>query len=105
MGQENEISTMKTEKLFLLQEMQQLQSKLTQIESDRKRETSSKGRKVLGQLNVDKGEFPTVNEFTVKETRVPIHDAETQTNHPKKRKSKLKRVMSLKLTMVHSLCK
>jgi len=103
--QENEISTMKTEKLFLLQEMQQLQSKLKQIESDRKRETSSKGRKVLGQLNVDKGEFPTVNEFTVKETRVPIHDAETQTNHPKKRKSKLKRVMSLKLTMVHSLCK
>ena len=51
---ENEISAIKTEKLFLVQEMQQPNEKLKQMESEVKREGSvgtPSNRMVLGQNN------------------------------------------------------
>merc|ERR1719318_1236673 len=105
---ENEMSAMKTEKLFLVQEMQQLKEKLKQMESEVKREGSvgtPRSRKVLGQIKVERNDFPTEREFQEKKFKSNQSNAETQTKEVKRRKCRLRRSMGKEVVMVQSFCR
>lgn len=106
---ENEISSIKTEKLFLVQEMQQLKEKLKQMEAEVKKDESGVGtprsRKVLGQIKVEKNDFPTVKEFGEKKFKTNHNDAETQTKVSKIRKCRLRRSSGHSIVMTQSFCR
>lgn len=105
---ENEISAIKTEKLFLVQEMQQLKEKLKQMETEVKREASvgtPRSRKVLGQIKVERNDFPTEREFQEKKFKSNLSNAETQTKEARRRKCRLSRSLGKGVVMAQSFCR
>jgi len=106
---ENEISVVKTEKMFLVQEMQQLKEKLKQMETDMKKEGTSGGtprnRKVLSQIKMESNDFPTEKEFKERKVQLTKSDVETQTRKGNRRKCRLKRSFHSGSVMVQTFAK
>eukprot|EP00092_Neocalanus_flemingeri_P036331 GFUD01039554.1.p1 GENE.GFUD01039554.1~~GFUD01039554.1.p1 ORF type:complete len:635 (+),score=254.40 GFUD01039554.1:235-1905(+) len=103
-----EISAVKTEKLFLVQEMHQLKEKLKQMESEGKKEGGGgtpRSRKVLGPIKVERNEFPTEKEFQEKKFKPCQTDADTQTAQAGRRKCRLRRNMTSGTVMVQTFCR
>jgi len=91
---DDETSRAKTEKLFLLQEMQQLRDQLTKMNADKKlresqmtHEVHTKKRKVLDDIKTDRNSFPSSKDFS---KYVSTKSSETQTFASRRRSCTLK---------------
>ena len=101
---QNEAAKIKTEKDFLMQEMEQMKVKITKLESERVKESQelppSKKRKALDAIKPDRNSFPSDMDFR---KTVSTKISETQTEVRQKRKYTLKPVDKSKvLTLVFS---
>ena len=99
-----ETTKVKTEKDFLLQEMEQLKEKLTKVEAERVRDLQelppSKKRKALDTIRPDRNSFPSDLDFR---KNISTKISETQTEVRQKRKCTLKPVDKSKaLTLAYS---
>ena len=88
-----ETAKVKTERDFLLQEMEQLKQKITKLESDKVKDTQelppSKKRKALDPIKPDRNSFPSDMDFRKTAT---IKSSETQTEGRHRRKCTLRPV-------------
>ena len=101
---QSDAAKVKTEKDFLLQEMQQLKEKLTKVEAERVRDQQdlppSKKRKALDTIRPDRNSFPSDLDFR---RNISTKISETQTEVRQKRKCTLKPVDKSKaLTLAYS---
>ena len=97
---EVEFSKAKTEKVFLLQEMQGLKDQIVKLEAERAKEsqaldTTVKKRKVLDAIKTEKNSFPTDKDF---KRTIALATTETQTEVVGKRRCSLKKIDKTKMS-------